>query len=193
MIQIDNTLVSNDLITAKFVCDLQKCKGACCVMGDSGAPLENDEILILKKIFPELKPFLRHEGIKAIEKQGVSVLDAENENVTPLIDGKECAFVVYENDIARCAIEKAYNAGAVNFRKPISCFLYPVRIKKYKSFEAVNYDIWNICDAARILGQSANIAVYEFTAIALKEKYGEEWLKKLNDAASEILTNKSKI
>ncbi len=189
MIQIDNTLVSDDLVTGKFVCDLKKCKGACCVLGDSGAPLENDEILILKEIFPELKPFMRNEGIKAIEEQGVSVLDEENEYVTPLIEGKECAYVIYEQDIARCAIENAYHAGVVNFRKPISCFLYPVRIKKYKSFEAVNYDIWNVCDAARILGRSTNVAVYKFTSSALKQKYGEEWLKKLNDAASEIMAD----
>ncbi len=186
MIQIDNTLVSNDLVTKKFVCDLEKCKGACCVLGDSGAPLEEDEIIILKEIFPVLRPFLRSEGIKAIVQQGVSVIDEENEHVTPLIEGKECAYVIYENGIARCAIEKAFYAGVVSFRKPISCFLYPVRIKKYKSFEAVNYDIWNICDEARILGQSVNVPVYEFTQSALKQKYGEEWLRKLNEAASEI-------
>jgi hypothetical protein len=186
MIQIDNTLISNDLVNKKFVCDLQKCKGACCVLGNSGAPLEKNEIMILKKIFPELKPFLRPEGIMAIKKQGVSVIDEENENVTPLIEGKECAYTVFEDGIARCAIEKAFYAGVVNFRKPISCFLYPVRIKKYKSFEAVNYDLWEICDEARILGQSANVAVYQFTSKALIQKYGEEWYKKLDDAASEI-------
>lgn len=186
MIQIDNTLISTDLVTKEFVCDLQKCKGACCVIGNSGAPLENDEIIILKRIFPELKPFLRDEGVKAIEKQGVSVIDEENEQVTPLIDGKECAYTVFENGIARCGIEKAFNAGVVNFRKPISCFLYPVRIKKYKSFEAVNYDIWDICNTAIISGQSAGVAVYKFTAPALIQKYGEKWYQQLEEAASEI-------
>jgi hypothetical protein len=184
MLQICDAIVSIELVTGHFACDLQKCKGACCVLGDSGAPLEQNEVLLLKQIFPSIKTFLRPEGINAIEKQGTSVVDRDNDQVTPLVEEKECAYIVFQNGIARCGIENAFRAGATTFRKPISCYLYPVRIKKYKNFEAVNYDKWEICDAARILGKSLGSRVYEFTGPALKVKYGEEWYTILQIEAS---------
>jgi hypothetical protein len=186
MIQIGNTNISDNLVTQKFTCDLEKCKGACCVLGDSGAPVDETEKTILDQCFNALKPFLRPEGIKTIELLGTTVIDSENDRVTPLIKGKECAYAVFENGIARCAIEKAYLAGAIIFRKPISCYLYPVRIKKYKAFDAVNYDIWPICDPARTLGESLQTPVYVFTAPALRHKYGDAWYDKLQQAAEEI-------
>jgi hypothetical protein len=189
MIEIGETIISTDVVTRLFTCDLLKCKGACCVMGDSGAPVDENEKVLLEEIFPELMPFLRPEGVRAIEKQGTSVTDTDNEQVTPLIEGKECAYTVFENGIARCGIEKAFLAGAVPIRKPLSCYLYPVRIKKYAKFEAVNYDSWSICDPARILGASLHMPVYEFTAPALRQKYGEEWLQALKQAAKEIQTD----
>jgi hypothetical protein len=193
MIQIGETLISDDLVTKLFTCDLRQCKGACCVLGDSGAPVDEKEQIMLKEIFLSVKPYLSPEGIRAIEKQGTSVTDSDNERVTPLIDGKECAYAVFENEIAKCGIEKAFLAGAVTFRKPISCFLYPVRIKKYTTSEAVNYDTWSVCDPARSLGTSLQMPVYEFTAPALRQKYGEEWFQALKLAAKKVKENEQKI
>jgi hypothetical protein len=183
MIQIGDSIISTDLVTKPFTCDLAKCKGACCVLGDSGAPVDDNERILLKEVFPSVKPFLRPAGIEAIEKQGTTVIDTENDCVTPLVEGKECAYTIFEDGIARCGIEKAFTAGVIAFRKPISCFLYPVRIKKYKTFEAVNYDYWSACDPARVLGATLRIPVFKFTALALKLKYGDEWYSALQQAA----------
>jgi hypothetical protein len=132
MLEIGNSIVSLDIISSRFTCNLQVCKGACCVTGDSGAPLEPAEVVILEEIFPALRPYLSEESIKSIEEQGTSVIDIEQETVTPLNNGKECAYTFFRDGIAFCAIEKAYQDGLIKFRKPISCHLYPVRIKKYK-------------------------------------------------------------
>jgi hypothetical protein len=187
MIEIDNTVVSLDIVEKKFVCDVSRCRGYCCVHGASGAPLENGEAERLEKAYPDIKPFLRREGIRAIDKQGTSVIDLDGEVVTPLVDGKECAYAVFEKDIARCGIERAYEQGATEFNKPLSCHLYPVRIKKYNSFEAVNYDRWQICDPARELGQKMNVTVFDFTLKALIRKYGQDYCDKLEIARKEFV------
>jgi hypothetical protein len=187
MLEVGNAVVSADLIDKTFCCDLEKCKGACCVLGDSGAPLEDEEAVMLKKMLPSIEPYLRPEGLKAVRQWGTSVLDIENDRVTPLVDGKECAYVIFEKGIARCGIEKAFLDGVIPFRKPLSCYLYPVRIKKYASFDAVNYDIWSVCDPARTLGEKTGVRVYEFTAPALRQKYGEAWYRQLQLDAKEIL------
>ena len=186
MFQIGNTLISVDIVKENFKCDLRKCKGACCVHGDSGAPLEENELRILKKIFPVIKPYLRNKGLKAIEEQGTYVIDKDKEFVTPLIDNKECAYTNFENGIARCAIELACNDKKISFQKPVSCYLYPVRIKKYNDFDAVNYDKWKICEPARELGNGLNIPVYKFLEDALIYKYGKEWFSKLSLIAANI-------
>ncbi|MBN1414892.1 MAG: DUF3109 family protein [Bacteroidales bacterium] len=187
MLEIDKTVISTDLFTQQFTCDLKRCKGACCVQGDSGAPLDENEKIILEQSYPSIKPFLRPEGVNAIEKQGTSVIDKENDCVTPLVEGKECAYTVFENGIARCGIENAFHAGATTLRKPISCYLYPVRIKKYKTFVAVNYDSWSICEPARSLGKSLGLPVYKFTAPALRQKFGDEWFAMLQQAAVSVI------
>jgi len=179
MLAIGQTVISTDLITSNFSCDLDACKGACCVTGDSGAPLENDETKILEEIYPAVKCYLSKESVNTIETQGTWVIDVENEMVTPLNDGKECAYVVFENGIALCAIEKAYNDGVISFRKPISCHLYPVRIKKYKYNDAVNYDRWEICSPAIVRGNTLRTPVYQFTRDALERKYGKDWFNQL--------------
>jgi len=186
MLEIGKTIVSLDLITSHFTCNLQTCKGACCVTGDSGAPLEPDEAEILGDIFHVLRPYLSEKSVKSIEEQGTSVIDIERDTVTPLIDGKECAYVVFENGIAFCAIEKAYNDGLIPFRKPVSCHLYPIRIKKYREFEAVNYDRWNICKDAVDLGNQLSSPVYRFTQDALIRKYGNDWFDMLKIAADNL-------
>ena len=189
MIAIGNTLVSEDLIEKKFVCDLSACKGACCVKGDFGAPLEEDELPILDKIYNKVKPFLSERGIESIEKHGKYLEHEKGEWVTPLIEGKECAYVIFDKGIARCGIEKAYNEGAVDFRKPISCHLYPVRITRKKNYDAVNYDKWSICNPACKLGESLKVPVYKFLEVSLVRKYGQEWFDQL-DAAAGVLGKK---
>jgi len=190
MIEIGKSIVSSDLLTSHFTCNLKACKGACCVMGDSGAPLEDDEVELLKEIYPRLKPFLSKESIATIDKFGTSVVDFENDKVTPLNNGKECAYTFFKDGIALCAIEKAYNEGAVPLRKPISCHLYPVRINKYKAFDAVNYDRWEICKPAIVLGDELKMPVHLFVKDALGRKYGEEWFNLLETAARNLKIEK---
>jgi len=147
MLRIDDTLISFDLLEKKFCCHLDKCKGLCCVKGDSGAPLSDEEVLLLPKIIEKVKPYMRSEGIESIDRQGTHVIDSDHESVTPLIDGKECAYTIFEKGIAKCAIEKAWLEKVIDFQKPISCHLYPIRVKSYNDFVAVNYDKWDICEA----------------------------------------------
>ncbi len=180
MFEIDKKVVSLDVIKEKFTCDIQKCKGNCCVQGESGAPLDDDEVLILEELFPDYKDFLRPEGIKSIQEQGIYIIDEDGDKVTPLIAHLECAYAVFEDGIARCGIEKAYLAGTISFRKPISCHLYPIRITKYDNFEAVNYNRWHLCDHARIYGSKLNVPVYKFVGEALIRKYGKDFTDKLS-------------
>lgn len=183
MIKVGEVLVSDDIHEKEFVCNLQKCKGACCVEGDFGAPLEEEELLILKEIYPKVKPFLTKEGIRAIEEQGTHVLDDDGDFSTPVIGGKECAYAVYDDrGILKCGIEDAYNAKKVDFKKPISCHLYPIRISKKKVFEAVNYHKWHICSPACSLGKELQIPVYKFLKEPLIRKYGEKWYGELVQA-----------
>lgn len=180
MIKIGKTLVTDRLLEEKFVCDLQKCKGACCVEGISGAPLEKDETKILEDVFEKIKPYLTKRGIKAIKKQGTWVTDSDGDLVTPLVnETDECAYTIFENETAFCGIEKAWKDGAVDFRKPVSCHLYPVRITEYKTYDAVNYHEWEICAPACKLGQSLKVPVYKFLKDALIRKYGVEWFEEL--------------
>ncbi len=186
MLQIDDTIISRDVFEQKFKCDLEKCKGNCCVYGDSGAPLEEEEAQILDKILPLVKPYLRPEGVLAIQEIGTSMLDKDGDLVTPLIKQKECAYTQVKNGIYFCAIEAAYSDKKIRFRKPISCHLFPVRIKKFKNFTAVNYEKWNICRDARVLGENDNLAVFNFLKESLVRKFGKSWFKKLSIAAKEL-------
>ena len=188
MIGIDDTLVSDDIIKKEFVCNLSACKGECCVAGDSGAPLEKKEIKILQKIFPKIKSYIPKDGIEAIEAQGVAVVDEDGDDVTPLVDGnKHCAFVYFdEKKVAKCSIEKAYYDGVVDFKKPISCHLYPIRVNKYKTYTAVNYHQWDVCSDACVLGKELKVPVYVFLKEPLIRKFGEEWYDQLKLAAKEL-------
>ncbi|HKK12916.1 MAG TPA: DUF3109 family protein, partial [Flavobacteriaceae bacterium] len=168
MFQLGKTIVSEDIIKADFVCNLSACKGACCIDGDAGAPLEEEETKIMNEIYPKVKPFLRQEGIEAIEKQGTFITTEDGELETPLIDGADCAYVFFnEKGVALCAIEEANNRGEVDWKKPISCHLYPVRVKDYSEFSAVNYHKWEICDDACALGKELQVPVYKFVKQAL--------------------------
>lgn len=189
MLQIGDVILSLDIIEKKFLCDIGKCKGSCCEEGDSGAPLEADEEGILQEIYPRVKPYLRAEGISSIEEQGVAVFDIDGDLVTPLREGKECAFTIYENGIAQCGIEKAYEAGIIDYKKPISCELYPIRAKKYSSFEGLNYDRWDLCKAAQILGEKKGLPIYKFLKNPLIRKYGKTWYEELETTAEVYLNN----
>src|SRR6056297_1566365 len=184
MMQIGNCIVSTELLDEMFVCDLDKCKGHCCVEGESGAPLEQGEEKLIEENYSGFRPFLRPESIAVIEKNGFSLIDKDNELVTPLLNGEECVYAIFENGMAKCGIEKAYFAGKSKFRKPISCHLYPVRIKKlYDDVDGLNYHFWNVCDPARDLGHKKNVYTYEFLEDALVRKYGRDWYNELKEAA----------
>ena len=188
MIRIGNTLISDDILEQFFICDIEICKGACCVEGDLGAPLEKEELIDLEKNYDKIKPFLSDEGQNAIEKQGLYILDFEGDYSTSTIGGKECAYAIYDdNGCLKCGIEKAYEAGIIDFKKPISCHLYPVRISKNKTNIAVNYDQWHICNSACLLGEKLKVPVYKFLKEALVRKFGEIWYKQLESYAIEKL------
>ena len=186
MIQIDDKLISEELFSEEFVCNLAKCKGICCVEGDAGAPLDEDETKILDEIYPKIKSYLRPEGIQAIEEQGIYTLDFEGDLVTPLVNNAECAYVIFdEKGYTKCAIEKAYEDGVIDWQKPISCHLYPIRITEYSNFSAINYHEWDICSDACTLGKELGVKVYQFLKKPLIRKYGEEFYQTLSEAAEE--------
>ncbi len=193
MIHLGKTLVSEDIIEKEFVCNISKCKGICCVEGESGAPLEENETLILDQIYDSVKPYMRLEGIQAIEEQGKHIIDHEGDYVTPLVNQKECAYVIFEeNGTASCAIEKAYNDGKIDWKKPISCHLYPIRVTDYSEFSAVNYHRWPICDDACSLGKELQVPIYQFTKESLIRKFGEDWYNELSLVAQEYQKNLKK-
>ena len=186
MFQLGKTIVSEDLIEKDFVCNLSKCKGECCVSGVAGAPLEKSEVDLLEEIYPKVKPFLRKEGIRAIEQQGTSIKTNLGELETPLVNNSECAYLIFnENKIASCGIVEAYNTGVINWKKPISCHLYPVRVKAYSEFAAVNYHKWDICDDACSLGNELKVPVYKFVKEELIRKFGTNWYLELEKVAQE--------
>lgn len=180
MFQIGKAIVSENIIKKDFLCNLSACKGACCIEGDAGAPVEVEEAAIMKEIYPKVKPFLRQEGIDAIEAQGTYTENEDGEFETPLINGADCAYVIFdEKKTALCAIEEAYNQGEVTWKKPVSCHLYPVRIREYSEFTAVNYEKWDICDDACTLGKELQVPIYKFVKEALIRKFGEDWYAEL--------------
>lgn len=182
MILIDDTCISDDIKEKFFVCNLNKCKGACCVEGDLGAPLEESELPVLIELYEKIKPYLSDEGIKAIEEQGHYIEDEEGDFSTTTVGDRECAYAIYDNKgILKCGIEQAYNDNVIDFKKPISCHLYPIRISKHAEFHALNYDQWSICSDACELGDKLGVPVYKFLKEPLERAYGEEWYQKLTD------------
>lgn len=179
MVIIDNIFISDDIFKQHFVCDFSCCKGICCVEGDAGAPLEEEEIAIIEDYLDEIKPFMTKESIDIVKQGGVFDYDVEGVLVTPLVNDKECVFVYYENDIAQCAIEKAYREGKIDFQKPISCHLYPVRLTKHNCYERLNYHQWEVCRSARMNGKRLQISVYDFLKTPLARRYGDEWINKV--------------
>jgi len=189
MLRIGDTIFSFDILEKKFRCSLPHCLGNCCRYGDSGAPLSAAEAHILDDIWPEVKPYLRPEGVAAIEEKGRSVTDFENDKVTPLIGNEECAYTILKDNIFMCGIEQAWSDGKISFRKPLSCHLFPVRIKYYADFRAVNYEELAICSPARKAGAEDGIYIYEFLKEPLTRTLGEELYKDLCIAAVELRKN----
>lgn len=191
MIQIDDTLVSLDVIEKFFLCDLSHCKGECCVEGDSGAPLEPGEVEELEKVLPVVWNDLSEKAKAVIDRQGVSYVDEEGDRVTSIVDGKDCVFTCYDSDgTCKCAVEKAFREGKTSFYKPVSCHLYPVRITEYPDFKAVNYHKWDVCKAAALLGEKERVRVFQFLKEPLVRKFGEQWYAALEECATEWLKQK---
>lgn len=185
MFQVGNAIVSDEILENEFVCNLSACKGQCCVDGDAGAPLDKEETAILDQIYDKVKPYLRQEGIASIENQGKWIIGEDGDFETPLVNGSECAYVIFDGKTALCAIEQAYNEGVVDYKKPISCHLYPIRIKEYSQFSAVNYHHWHICDDACSLGKELEVPVYKFLKGPLIRKFGEDWYEELEQVATQ--------
>ena len=187
LLEIQDKVVSIDLFEKKFVCDLTACKGACCIEGDAGAPLTFEEVSIMEDDLDKIKPFMRPEGIEAVEETGVFYMDWDNEPVSTLVNEKECAFVTFdEKGTALCAIEQAHKAGKTEFKKPISCHLYPIRVKKYNDFTALNYNEWNICKSACACGDKLDVKVYKFLKEPIVRAFGEEFFTELETVDKEI-------
>lgn len=186
MIIIQDTLVSEEIFENEFVCDLNACKGACCIEGSSGAPLDPEETGILDEIFETVKPYLLQEGIDAIAQKGKYEMDDDGDLVTPLVgDHGACAYVVRDqNGIAKCGIEQAYLDGKINWRKPLSCHLYPIRLKALKEYVAVNYHRWQVCEPACSCGKQLGVPVFRFLREPLIRRFGESWYQE----AEEVFT-----
>lgn len=191
LIEVEDKVVSIDLFEKKFVCDLTACKGACCIEGDSGAPLTFEEVSIMEEDLEKIKPFMRPEGIQAVEEIGVFYMDWDNEPVSTLVNEKECAFVTFDDKgTALCAIEQAHKAGETEFKKPISCHLYPIRVKNYSTFTALNYNEWNICKSACECGDKLDVKVYKFLKEPIVRAFGEGFYQELENVDQEIQKQK---
>lgn len=190
LVQIDDKILSTDLFERKFVCDLNACKGACCIEGDAGAPLTMEEVDILEEILEDVKPYMRPEGIAAVEEIGVFYMDMTNEPATTLVNEAECAFVYFdEQNTAKCAIEKAWLEGKVDWKKPISCHLYPIRVSTIGDSLALNYEEWTICKPACACGEQLNVPVYRFLKEPIIRAFGEEFFQDLEQIDKEIQTS----
>lgn len=180
LIEVHDKIVSTQIFERKFVCDLTACKGACCVHGDAGAPLTMEEASILEDDLDKIIPFMREEGIAEVRKTGVFYIDQENDIATTLVDAQECAFVYFDDaGITKCAIEKANKEGKTEFKKPISCHLYPIRVKEFKDFTALNYNEWNICEPACACGEKLDVPVFRFLKEPIIRAFGEKFFDEL--------------
>ncbi len=192
MIEIDGKIVSDDILTECFACDIARCKGECCVDGNSGAPLEMEEADILEEEYENYKPYMTPEGIESVERQGFMVVDCDGDYTTPLVDDAECAYSYRENGITLCAIEKAFREGKCSFRKPISCHLYPIRLIGLSNGTiGLNYHRWKVCSSACENGRKLGIPVYKSLREPIIRRFGEEFYKAL-ECAEDLLKSYDK-
>ena len=186
MFLIQNTLVSLDVLEKEFCCDLDKCRGCCCIEGDAGAPISDDEVKEVEQILPQLLPDMTKEAREIVAKQGISYLDPSGERVTSIVNDKDCVFARTDhNGWCYCLIEKAYNAGKINFKKPISCHLYPIRLTKVGDYIGVEYHRWDICHCARQLGKKLHTPLSQFLREPLIRRFGHAWFDELELTANE--------
>lgn len=187
IIEIGRTLISSEILDKKFICDYGTCKGICCVEGDSGAPLRPKEDVIMKKYVPQVKKYLNADAIALLDEKGTSYIDQEGDLVTTINEGRECVFTHFDGKGNHmCAYEMAYEAGEIDFPKPISCALYPIRLREYTDFTGVNYDEWDICKAAEVLGEKMGKPVYKFLKKPLIRHFGKDWYAELENVAAEL-------
>ncbi len=187
MIQIANTLLSDEIFEEQFICDLCKCKGQCCVDGESGAPLTREEHDLVQEILPEIWDDLSPKAQELIREQGIAYTDTDGELVTSIVNGEECVFTYFdENGICKCAIDSAYREGRIAVQKPISCHLYPIRLTEYADYTAVNYHRWSVCRPAVKLGRKEGVPIYRFLREPLIRRFGEAWYREVCEAAALI-------
>jgi len=186
--EIDRYLVSSDILTEYFACDYGQCKGCCCIIGDSGAPVEEEEIAQLEENYPLFRPFMTPTGVEVIERNGVAEIDADGDLVTPLVNRMECAYTCFDEDEnCFCAIEKSYCAGKSRYKKPVSCSLYPIRVSKLSNgYTALNLHRWDICRCAFEKGRKEKLPVYQFLREVITDYFGEEFYSALEEAAKSL-------
>ena len=182
MLIVGNVLVSEELIDKCFCCDIEQCKGICCVEGDSGAPVAPDEVAELEEYYSDYKKFMTEEGVAVVDNGGTFVFNGGDSFDTPLVESNDaCAFAFFEDGVAKCAIERCFLNREIPFRKPISCYLYPIRVSRVGDYEALNYDHWSICKSAVENGNRLKLPVYKFLKEPLIAKYGEVWYAELEE------------
>ena len=187
LIEINDKIISTQIFERQFVCDLNACKGACCIEGDGGAPVSEEEVQIIEDNLEKIKPYMRPEGIAAVEANGIVYHDEDFEPATTLVNGKECAFVYFDqSNTAKCAIEKAQREGDIDFIKPISCHLYPIRTKQFSEYTALNYEKWDICEPACACGEKLDVPVYKFLKEPLVRAFGTAFFEELEKVALEL-------
>lgn len=180
MILIDDKIISLDLFTEYFLCHYEKCRGACCIEGESGAPLEKEEVKQINELLPKVMDMLSPEAQQVIKQHGVSYIDESGDEVTTLVNGGPCVFALHdEGGHCLCAFEKLFREGKSSFIKPQSCHLYPIRLHQYSHATALNYDRWDICQCAVVLGKRKKTLVYQALKEPLIRVFGEPFYKKL--------------
>lgn len=183
MFAVDHVLVSDELLDAPFCCNLAACLGGCCVQGEAGAPLEPEERAELEEILPVIRKDLRPEALEVIDRDGVWEEVSNGRYATTCVGGDECVFVVYEGEIAKCAIQRAHEDGKVDFPKPVSCHLFPVRIENHGEIDALNYERVGLCNPALKMGKRQGVQLADFLRAALVRKYGESWFSSFREAS----------
>lgn len=185
--QVGKVLLSTEIVTEYFCCDLSACHGQCCVDGESGAPLTLDEAAELERLLPTIEDSLSAEARKVIADQGVAYVDVEGDLVTSIVNGQDCVFTCYEDGCCLCAAERAYREQLTDWCKPISCALYPIREKRLSNgYVGLNYHRWSVCDPARRKGQELRLPLYRFLKAPLTCRFGEAWYKELEAAVDAL-------
>jgi hypothetical protein len=184
MLELQGYLISEDIIEKNFVCNLDKCKGECCRAGDTGAPLDEDEIPVMAELIETVMPYLPKKSQTKIEKEGFWKRDDDYELVTNFHATGECVFVFYdEKKVLKCGFEQAYYDGKIKWKKPVSCHLYPIRVERLKNHTALNYHKWKICSDACKLGKELKVPIYQFVKDGIVRKFGQKFYDELDAVA----------